>query len=90
MEEAGSAVVVLTQRAADETVGQTRVLFPTDVPSPSVDPNIQLALENSAQPWREARLGVVAGLEPVTSSARRAVDLFLREIPPVEQGTSQR
>jgi hypothetical protein len=41
-------------------------------------------LEPGTQSLREAQEGVAVGFEPVTSSARRAVNLFLREIPPLE------
>jgi hypothetical protein len=37
---------------------------------------------------REAGEGVGDGLEPVTNSARRAVDLFLRELPPMDLGAN--
>ncbi len=39
---------------------------------------------------REAGQNVSSGLEPVANSARRAVNLFLRELPPVEPGKKQR
>jgi hypothetical protein len=83
VEEAGRAVVSLTRRAADETVGQGRWLFPVVVPSAALESRpAQPALEPPAQSLREMTQGMTAGLEPVTTSARRAVDLFLREIPP--------
>jgi anti-sigma factor RsiW len=82
--EAGSAVVNLTRRKADETVGQTRLLWPAVTP-PGLEPPDTLTepLDPPARSLREAGQGVSAGLEPVTSSARRAFDLFLREIPPM-------
>ena len=40
-------------------------------------------LEPSGQSLREAGEGVAASLSPVATSARRAFDLFLREIPPL-------
>jgi anti-sigma factor RsiW len=83
--EAGSAVVDLTRRTADEAVGGGRLLLPVVVaradrpeaerPGP-MDPPLKSL--------RTAGSGVSAGLEPVTSSARRAVDLFFREIPAME------
>jgi hypothetical protein len=52
-----------------------------NVPSPAL-PNVDLtAMEPPTRPLREAGEGVSEGLEPVTTSARRAVDLFLRELP---------
>lgn len=84
-EELGEAVASLTNQTADETMGQTRWLVPK-VPSPAL-PKVDLeSLEPPTRPLREAGEGVSAGLEPVTNSARRAVDLFLRELPPMETG----
>jgi hypothetical protein len=75
------AVAGLTSRLADETVGPTRGLLedigPPAPPSPQTpDP--------PGSPLREARQGATVCLEPVATSARRAVDLFLRELPPLE------
>jgi hypothetical protein len=84
-EELGGAVASLTSQTADETMGQTRWLVPR-MSSPSL-PKVDLeSIEPPTRPLREAGEGVSAGLEPVTSSARRAVDLFLRELPPMETG----
>ncbi|HXG09887.1 MAG TPA: hypothetical protein VNK04_08875 [Gemmataceae bacterium] len=81
--EAGSAVVRLTRRKADETVSQTRWLWPTVTPPPLDDPDILSGpLEPPARSLREAGQNVSAGLEPVATSARRAVGMFLREVPP--------
>jgi hypothetical protein len=81
--ELGGAVASLTSQTADETMGQTRWLVPK-VSSASL-PKVDLAfIGPPTQPLREASEGVSVGLEPVTSSARRAVDLFLRELPPME------
>jgi hypothetical protein len=84
--DAGSALVALVNRTADETVGQGRVLLPQTVSPPSLPAleEWQPALEPDAQAFREAQEGVVTGFEPVTGSARRAVNLFLREIAPME------
>jgi hypothetical protein len=81
MAEAGYAVASLTSRAADETVGHTRLLIPA-VTGGSLDMvDAAPALEAPKQSLREAGLGVSEGLEPVAESARRAVGLFLRELP---------
>lgn len=77
--EAGGAVVALTTRTADEAVGQTRWLLPP-VPSPSLVTS-PAPLEPPVRALREAGAGVGVGLEPVAGSARRAVDLFLRDLP---------
>jgi hypothetical protein len=83
-QEAGSTLVALVNRTADETVGQGRVLLPQEVPAPrlTVADNWQPAL--SPQAIRDAQDGVAVGFEPVTDSARRAVNLFLRELSPSE------
>jgi anti-sigma factor RsiW len=83
MEEAGSALVALMNRTADETVGQGKILLPTTVPAPplSAQDAWQQGLEPPVESLRQARQNVALGLEPVTDSARRAVNLFLREMP---------
>lgn len=83
--EAGTAVASLTSRTADETVAQTKALLPVvtdptlgrlDLGAPPLDP--------AARSLRETGEGVTDGLGPVADSARRAVGLFFRELPPVE------
>lgn len=70
----------LSTETAEETVGQTRRVV-SNVPSPSF-PSIDLtAMGPPTRPLREAGEGLSEGLEPVTTSARRALDLFLRELP---------
>ncbi len=79
--EATSAVASLTRRTAGETAEGSRLLLP-DLPLPATDDaGLADALEPSAESLREAGHGVGAGLEPVTNSARRAVALFLRDLP---------
>jgi hypothetical protein len=79
--EAGTALVALVERTADEAVEQGRVLFPTSLPSQTAFDTGTLPLEPPVRSLREAGQGLSAGLEPVATSARRAVDLFLREVP---------
>jgi hypothetical protein len=81
--EVGSALVALVNRTADETVGQGRILLPVVTAAsglPETGPWPQ-PLEPSVSSLREAGQGVSTGLEPVASSARRAVSLFLGEMP---------
>ena len=81
--EATSAVASLARRTADQTLtsGQTFLppvpleVPPDEVPGTTLDP--------PAQSLREAGQGVATGLAPVANTARRAFDLFLRDIPPV-------
>jgi len=85
-QEAGSTLVALVNRTADETVGQSRVLLPQGMSAANlpVTEAWQPTLEPSTQALRDAQDGVAVGFEPVTSSARRAVNLFLQEIPAME------
>ncbi|HZT83613.1 MAG TPA: zf-HC2 domain-containing protein [Gemmataceae bacterium] len=82
--EAGDAVASLTRKTADETMGPTALLRPM-APWPPLDDEDPLtpALEPPARSLREAGQGVSSGLEPVAASARRAIGLFLSEIPPM-------
>jgi hypothetical protein len=84
--EASSAVVDLTRRTADETVGESRLLVPVVVTRP---PDAGGGPMPAVQPLREAGQGVSTGLDPVTDSARRALDLFLQDIPPMGLDTKQ-
>lgn len=73
--DAGSALARITSRVTDRAMSPTRtllsppevVMLPREAPMPSADPFA--AVPESAQ----------AGLEPVTATTRRAVDLFLRD-----------
>jgi hypothetical protein len=81
--DAGSAVASLTRR----TVNDSRDLLPGSVSAPNLPAAGSLPPDfvgPPAQSLREAGQGVSAGFEPMTTSARRAVDLILREIPPME------
>lgn len=82
--EAGSAVAALTTRTADETVANTKSLLPvvTDPTPGNIEPGPPH--DPPARSLRETGEGVTAGLAPVADSARRAVGLFLRELPPME------
>jgi predicted anti-sigma-YlaC factor YlaD len=79
--EAGTALAALVGRTADEAVEQSRALLPAGLPRQAAFDADSLALDPSVRSLREAGQGLSAGLEPVTASARRAVDLFLREMP---------
>jgi hypothetical protein len=82
--EAGDAVADLTLGKTGDTVRPAWSWWSEVFKSPSGDGQAPAALEPPAQSLREAGNGVSAGLEPVTDSARRAFNLFLREIPPME------
>jgi anti-sigma factor RsiW len=78
--EVGTAVASLTARTAAQTWEPTRKLLPS-LPEPTLPKMVSPPLDSLAVPMGEAALGVREGLEPVTQSARRAVDLFLRDLP---------
>ncbi|SRR5579883_2218987 len=78
--EVGEVFTGLRNQTADETLGQTR-RWVSNVPSPALPKFDLTAMGSPTRPLREAGEGVSQGLEPVTKSARRAVDLFLRELP---------
>jgi hypothetical protein len=87
VEEVGLAVVALTRRTADETVSQTRFFFPAVGLLPTATdtaPRSETLLDPPVQSLREVGQGVSAGLEPVTASARRAVNRFLQDLPPMQ------
>jgi hypothetical protein len=82
--EASTVMAELTQRAATETLEQSRLFFevslPTRVPGEGLQPP---SLSDPAlQPLREVKAGVSEGFEPVTTSARRALRLFWKELSP--------
>ena len=79
--EAGNALAALVERTADEAVGESRTLLPAGLPRQAAFDADRLAFDPSVRSLREASQGLSAGLQPVTASARRAVDLFLREMP---------
>ncbi len=80
---AGSAVAELTTRTADESLGPTLAVV-ADLPRQAfAGMEFPKTPEPGGGALREAGIGVSAGLEPLTESARRAVDLFRRELPPL-------
>jgi hypothetical protein len=74
----------LVQDLANETVNETRQMLP-EVKAPSLGGlDLSPPLEPPARSLREATETVSTGLEPVADSARRALGLFLRDLPPME------
>jgi len=89
--EARSAVAALTDGLAAKTRTQARLLWtaatPFDPVSTGAFPTVgemEQPLEPAAQSLRESGRGVSDSLAAVTSSARRAVSYFLRELPPLQ------
>jgi predicted anti-sigma-YlaC factor YlaD len=88
--DAGSAMVGLTRRTADETVVQGKLLLPVVVAQPPLGERaVPDAVEPPVRSLRAAGQGVSTGLEPITTSAHRALDLFLSEIPSLESERKQ-
>jgi hypothetical protein len=81
--EATSAVTSLARKTADETVSNGQLLVPSVPLEMPAEEALAPALDPPAQSLRETGHGVANGLEPVAASARRAIDLFLRDIPPM-------
>lgn len=75
LRESVNSVAQLTLHGADETVRSFLPEAPARAPNPS-------PLTSSVASLREAGNSVTTGLEPVTGSAKRALNLFLRELPP--------
>jgi predicted anti-sigma-YlaC factor YlaD len=89
LEEAGITALALTRRTAGETLAEARRWWPAGSiglpPSPLASgETLAPILAPPAQSLRSAGQNVAAGLRPVTASARRAVDLFLKQIPPLD------
>lgn len=84
VEQAGQEVAALTSQTADRAVGGTSLLLPMWSGSSLVRLELPKPPDATLQPLREAGHGVSAGLEPVAASARRAMDLFWRDLPPMD------
>ena len=81
MEQAGDAVAALTSRTASETAERTSLILPFVRQTAEPFADMPEGLEPPLEPFREATQGVSSGLAPVAESARRAVGLFLRDLP---------
>jgi hypothetical protein len=90
--EVGTVALALTRRTAGETVDQARRLLPPAQPLP--DPMTEVkagdpltpVLEPLAQSLREAGHSVSQGLQPVTASAPRAVEVLSQLVSPLKGG----
>jgi predicted anti-sigma-YlaC factor YlaD len=83
LQDARAALVSLVGRTADQAVAQGRPFIPSAAPTPMLA-GVALWPQPLGPPVRtlgQASQQVSAGLQPVAASARRAVDLWLREIP---------
>jgi hypothetical protein len=84
--EVRQAIAALAQRTAGDTIDQTRFLMPSVARGPRMDaPGFRLLPSDpAANSFEAVAFGVGNGLKPITDSARRAVDLFMREVPGME------
>src|SRR5207248_438549 len=80
--EAGSALTSLVELTARETVKQGQMLLPEKMSAPSLADfgALQQSLEPPAESLRSAGQTLTASLEPVTSSARRAIATFAQDL----------
>jgi hypothetical protein len=74
---AGDAVAALTKRTASETLGESRLL----VPKVEVPKFVTASWSLATAPLDPTGKGIAEGLQPVATSARRAVNLFLGATP---------
>ena len=81
--EARDALVSLTRRTADETRATSVAL----VPSPRL-PDVPAA-EGGLDPLADAQAGAARSVEPIKTSARRALNLFLRAADPATKPALQ-
>ena len=72
-----------TKLAADETLRQGRVLLPLVSPANALPDSevLQSVLDPPAHALLSVSESVTSSLEPVTTSALKAVDLFFKETP---------
>jgi hypothetical protein len=88
--DAGTAALALTLRTADETVDEARRWLPPAAPLPdpipvrkAADP-LKPVWKPLTQAFRQAGHSVSEGLQPVTSSAPRAMDVIWRVLGPLQ------
>jgi predicted anti-sigma-YlaC factor YlaD len=93
VDEARQALAALTERIADKSKEQAQALLlaaqPLEVP-PMALPGareLEQPFTPAAESLRRTGLGVSEGLQTVAHSARRAVNYFYKELPPLEPGS---
>lgn len=87
VDEARVAVAALTDRFADQTKNQARLLIaaaPMDVPMGVPDLPLDDPLDPAAQSLLQASLGFSEGFTTVARNARRAVDYLVKDLPSIE------
>lgn len=87
-DEARGAVAQLTERVADQTKEQAKLLMTVansfELPPMGALPglnDLKEPLDPAAQSLRHATETVASGIEPITNSAGRAFTFFVREMP---------
>jgi hypothetical protein len=83
--EAGDATLRVSRSFARDAADRASILLPPGelLKAPGLPP----AIEPDVTPLRQAGRTVASGLEPVTSSARQAWSMFVRDLPFSERNT---
>jgi hypothetical protein len=80
--EASSAVASLSRRTADETIEPARRLIATAAETPVLKTEpVAGFVRPPGETLAPIRQGAAIGFEPMANSARRAVSLFMRDLP---------
>jgi predicted anti-sigma-YlaC factor YlaD len=80
-QDAREALASLSERWADQAKEHTQSLLAAASPANVKLPNIGMSLEPAAQSFQQAGEQAFAALQPMTTSARRAFDYFLSDLP---------
>lgn len=77
--DAGSALASITKKASDRTLTPTRNLFPPPERVSLPDSTLAATVEPAAESVASMPQSAKSGIEPMTTGAKRAVNLFLRD-----------
>lgn len=88
LDEARRAVGALTNRLAETTREQAKLLLPdpSDLPDLPAMPPLEVSLDPAVAPLRHTGQGVSEGVQTVARSAHRAMSYLVREIAQLEGG----
>jgi hypothetical protein len=77
--DAGSALASITRKATDQALTPTRNLIPPPESVTLPEPELATTVEPAAESLAAMPQAAKSGIEPMTTGARRAVSLFLRD-----------
>ena len=77
--DAGSALASITRKATDQALTPTRHLIPPPESVTLPDPELASTVEPAAESLAAMPQAAKSGIEPMTTGAKRAVSLFLRD-----------